>query len=111
MPDTQTLSSAGPLAASNTVHRPNESAAYRTARNSLLVEEIELRLHIERVSAHWRALPRGGNVPHDFEFVSETGAIGFSSVFRDTDTLVVYSMPYGAERKAPCHTCRSFLSA
>jgi predicted dithiol-disulfide oxidoreductase (DUF899 family) len=73
MRDTQTLSSAGPLAATNTVHRPNDSAAYRTARNSLLVEEIELRLHIERVSAHWRALPRGGNVPHDFEFVSETG--------------------------------------
>lgn len=30
---------------------PNESAAYRRARNALLAEEIELRRHIERVAA------------------------------------------------------------
>jgi hypothetical protein len=40
MPDMQTLSSARQLAATDTVHFPNESAAYRTARNALLAEEI-----------------------------------------------------------------------
>jgi hypothetical protein len=30
---------------------PGESAAYRSARNALLAEEIELRRHIERVAA------------------------------------------------------------
>jgi predicted dithiol-disulfide oxidoreductase (DUF899 family) len=111
MPDTQTLSTAQQFAATNTVHFPNESAAYRTARNSLLVEEIELRRHLERVSAQRRALPPGGNVPGDFELVSERGAIGFSSLFGDKDTLMVYSMMFGPKRKDPCPMCTSFLSA
>jgi predicted dithiol-disulfide oxidoreductase (DUF899 family) len=75
------------------------------------VEEIELRRHIERVAAQRRALPRGGEVPHDFEFVSETGPIRLSSLFGDKDTLMVYSMMYGAERTAPCPSCTSFLSS
>jgi predicted dithiol-disulfide oxidoreductase (DUF899 family) len=111
MPVTQTLSPARELAATNTAHFPNESAEYRTARNELLVEEIELRRPLERVAAQRRALPHGGEVPHDFEFVSETGPIRFSSLFGDKDTLMVYSMMYGPQRKAPCPMCTSFLSA
>ena len=42
---------------------PNESAAYRAARNALLAEEMALREHIEAVAAQRRALPPGGNVP------------------------------------------------
>ena len=38
---------------------PNEPAGYREAREALLAEEIELRRHIERVSAQRRALPVG----------------------------------------------------
>jgi predicted dithiol-disulfide oxidoreductase (DUF899 family) len=67
----QTISPARELVATNTVHFPNESTAYRTARNALLVEEIELRRHIERVAAQRRGLPAGGEVPHDFDLVSE----------------------------------------
>jgi predicted dithiol-disulfide oxidoreductase (DUF899 family) len=111
MPVTQTLSPARELVATNTAHFPNETAEYRTARNELLVEEIELRRHIERVAAQRRALPQGGEVQHDFEFVSETGSIRFSSLFGDKDTLMVYSMMYGPERKAPCPMCTSFLSS
>src|SRR5271170_2524677 len=107
----QTLSPARELVATNTAHFPNESAEYRTARNGLLVEEIELRRHIERVAAQRRALPHGGELPHDFELVSETGPIRFSSLFCDKDTLMVYSMMYGPERKAPCPMCTSFLSS
>src|ERR1700722_11662505 len=95
MPMNQTLSSARELVATNTAHFPNESAEYRTARNELLAEEIELRRHVERVAAQRRALPHGGEIPHDFELVSETGPIPFSSLFGDKDTLMVYSMMYG----------------
>jgi predicted dithiol-disulfide oxidoreductase (DUF899 family) len=111
MPVTRTLSPARDLVASNTAHFPNESAEYRKARNELLVEEIELRRHIERVAAQRRALPHGGVAPRDYEFVSETGPIRFSSLFGDKDTLMIYSMMYGPERKAPCPMCTSFLSS
>jgi hypothetical protein len=48
------------------------------------VEEIELRRHLEHAAAQpaARALPDGGEVAHDFEVVSETGPIRFSSRFR-----------------------------
>src|ERR1700722_9782208 len=109
MPATQ--KPARELVATNSAHFPNESAEYRTARNGILVEEIELRRHIERVAAQRRALPHGGEVPHDFELVSETGPIRFSSLFHEKDTLMLYSMMYGPERKAPCPMCTSFLSS
>jgi predicted dithiol-disulfide oxidoreductase (DUF899 family) len=99
------------LVAASTTHFPNESAEYRTARNELLIEEIELRRQIERLAEQRRALPQGGEVPHDFELVSESGPIRFSSLFGDKDTLLVYSMMYGAARKAPCPMCTSFLSS
>jgi predicted dithiol-disulfide oxidoreductase (DUF899 family) len=111
MSNTPTLAPAQQLAATNKAHFPNESAEYRAARNSLLVEEIELRRQIERVAAQRRALPPGGEIPKDFEFVSETGPIHFSSLFGDKDTLMVYSMMYGSQRKAPCPMCTSFLTA
>jgi predicted dithiol-disulfide oxidoreductase (DUF899 family) len=111
MPVTQTLSPAPQLVATNTAHFPNESEEYRTARNGLLVEEIELRRQIERVAAQRRSLPDGGEIPQDFEFVSKTGPIRFSSLFGDKGTLMVYSMMYGSGRKAPCPMCTSFLSS
>ena len=111
MPETKNLASAQQLAATNTAHFPGESAAYRTARNALLAEEIELRRHIERIAAQRRALPPGGVVAEDFSLASETGAIRFSSLFGDKDTLMVYSMMYGPERKSPCPMCTSFLSS
>jgi predicted dithiol-disulfide oxidoreductase (DUF899 family) len=111
MSATQTLLPARQLVATNTAHFPNESAAYRAARNELLVEEIELRRHLERVAAQRRALPNGGEVPHDYDLVSGLGPIRFSSLFGDKDTLMVYSMMFGPQRKAPCPVCTSFLSA
>ena len=58
MTDTQTLATARQLAETNKAHFPNESAEYRAARNALLVAEIELRRHIERVASQRRALPQ-----------------------------------------------------
>jgi predicted dithiol-disulfide oxidoreductase (DUF899 family) len=111
MADSQMLKPAGELAASNTAHFPNESAAYRAARNALLAEEIELRRHVERVAARRRELPMGGEVPRDFEFVSETGSVRLSELFGNKDTLLVYSMMFGPQRKAACPVCTSFLTS
>jgi predicted dithiol-disulfide oxidoreductase (DUF899 family) len=99
------------LADKNKAHVPNESSEYRSARNALLAEEIELRRHLERVASQRRALPLGGEIPQDFEFVSEAGPIRFSSLFGGKDTLMVYSMMYGPQRNSPCPVCTSFLNA
>lgn len=111
MAETQTMIPAEELAATNKAHFPNESAEYRAARNALLIEEIELRRLVERVAAQRRALPRGGEIPEDFQLASESGMVRFSSLFGDKDTLMIYSMMYGQQRKAPCPMCTSFLSA
>ena len=111
MTHTPALVSARQLADTNKAHFPNESAEYRTARNALLVEEIELRRQIERVASRRRALPPGGTLPQDFSLVSEKGASLLSTLFGDKDTLMVYSMMYGPQRKAPCPMCTSFLGS
>src|SRR5882757_8781097 len=111
MADTQTLAPARQLVETNKAHFPNESTEYRAARNALLVEEIELRRHIERVAAERRALPSGGAIPHDFELVSENGPVRLSALFGDKDTLMIYSMMYGPQRNEPCPMCTSFLSS
>jgi predicted dithiol-disulfide oxidoreductase (DUF899 family) len=104
MTDTQTLAPAQQLAQTNKIHFPNESAAYRKARNALLLEEIELRRYIERVASQRRALPPGGEIPRDLEFVSELGPTRLSELFGSKSTLMVYSMMYGPHRKSrvPC---------
>src|SRR5882757_8648273 len=110
MPDTQTLAPAQKLASTNKARFPNESAEYRKARNSLMVEEIELRRAIERVAAQRRALPHGGEIPKEFEFSGEKGTVRLPALFGDKDTLLVYSMMYGPQRKGPCPMCTSFLN-
>ena len=45
------MNSATELAVAASKPYPNDSAAYREARTTLLAEEIELRRHIERVAA------------------------------------------------------------
>jgi len=69
MHDMQELVPALDLAATNKAHYPNESVEYRAARNALIVEEIELRRHLERVASQRRAMPSGGEIPQDFLLV------------------------------------------
>jgi predicted dithiol-disulfide oxidoreductase (DUF899 family) len=83
MSNSETLSPAQHLAAANQAHYPNESAEYRAYRNALLAEEIDLRRHIERVAVQRRALPPGGELAEDFEFVSEAGPACLSVLFGD----------------------------
>src|SRR5712672_3007749 len=89
---------------------PNESTAYREARNALLAEEMELRRQVERVAAHRRALPKGGEVKEDYVFEGESGQVRLSELFAPAkDTLAVYSFMFGPERERPCPGCTHFL--
>lgn len=99
------------LARQNPVHFPNESAAYREARNALLAEEIELRRHIERVAAQRRALPPGGEVTKRYTFQGEHGPVTLEELFADKDTLVVYSYMFGPQRQRPCPMCTSIMAS
>ena len=91
---------------------PNESTAYREARNALLAEEMELRRQVERVAAHRRALPKGGEVKEDYVFEGESGRTKLSQLFApDKETLAIYSFMFGPERERPCPGCTHFIDA
>ena len=104
------LKPAAELASTNTERVPNESAEYRRARQALLVEEIELRRHIERVAELRRALPPGGEVTRTYEFIGESGAASLADLFGNKQTLIVYSYMFGPQREKPCPMCTSFMS-
>jgi predicted dithiol-disulfide oxidoreductase (DUF899 family) len=110
MVNTQSLAPAKELA-KHRFRYPNESAEYRKARTKLLAEEIELRRQIEKVAEHRRALPQGGEVPQDYEFIGEEGLVRFSDLFGSKKTLVTYNFMFRPQRARPCPMCTSLLSA
>jgi predicted dithiol-disulfide oxidoreductase (DUF899 family) len=99
------------LVAKNKAKFPNESEDYRKARNALLVEEIELRRHIERVAELRRALPPGGKVAKDYRFQGEHGPVSLVDLFGNKQSLVIYSYMFGPQRARPCPMCTSQISA
>jgi predicted dithiol-disulfide oxidoreductase (DUF899 family) len=110
MVNTQSLAPATKLA-KHGFRYPNESAEYRKARTELLAEEIELRRQIEKVAEHRRALPQGGEVPQNYEFIGEKGRVRFSDLFGDKETLITYNFMFRPQRERPCPMCTSLLSA
>ena len=105
------LKPAAELAAAASQPYPNDSAAYRAARTALLVEEIELRRHIERVAAQRRALPLGGEAP-PYRFQNESGeTLALADLFGPHDTLITYFWMYGPQRERPCPMCTAFLGS
>jgi predicted dithiol-disulfide oxidoreductase (DUF899 family) len=114
---------------------PGESAEYRTERNRLLEQEIELRRAMEAVAAARRRLPPGGIVPQDYVFQAQgpgggAAEVRLSELFAPgKDSLVIYSMmfprdpgddrpgPAGGETallplaQGPCPSCTAFLDA
>ena len=90
---------------------PGESAEYRTARDRLLEQEIELRRAMEAVAAARRDLPPGGAVPVDYVFqgAGEGGTptdVRLSELFGPgKDSLVIYNFMfprgYGGARPGP----------
>jgi predicted dithiol-disulfide oxidoreductase (DUF899 family) len=111
MATTTSLLSAAELAARNRAKFPNESDAYRQARNRLLAEEIELRRHLEQVAELRRNLPKGGKVPQNYVFESETGKKSLEEMFGNKETLVIYSFMFGPKRIRPCPMCTAVLSS
>src|SRR4051812_37760694 len=103
------LKPAPELPPGNSVRFPNESTEYRRAREQLLAEEIELRRHIERVAELRRALPPGGAVTKNYEFVGESGKATLPDLFGNKQTLVIYSYMFGPQREKPCPMCTSFM--
>ncbi len=109
---------ARPAATAKSVHTrrfPGESAAYRTARNALLEDEMALRAQLETVAAKRRQLPLGGAVEDDYVFdeLAANGAgahVRFSDLFQPgKDTLIVYGYMFGPQMAAPCTSCTSIL--
>ena len=111
MAETKKLEPAAEMVRANAAHVLDESKEYRQARDALLAEEIELRRHIVRVAEQRRALPPGGEVKKNYRFEGEGSDVGFADLFRNLDTLVIYSFMYGPQRKTGCPMCSSQLSA
>jgi predicted dithiol-disulfide oxidoreductase (DUF899 family) len=111
MTTNKALTPAKELAMKSRVRFPNESDEYRGAREALLVEEIELRRHIERVAEQRRQLPRGGEVTGDYRFNGEHGPVTLANLFGDKHTLIIYSYMFGPQRKHPCPMCTSLMSS
>jgi len=112
---------------------PGESADYRTARDRLLQQEIELRRAMEAVAAARRQLPPGGIVPQDYVFQAQgpdggTAEVRMSELFAPgKDSLVIYSMMFPRDpqddrpgpkdgqtallplAQGPCPSCTSLL--
>lgn len=93
---------------------PNESPAYRDARNALLDAEIALRRQTEMAAEMRRALPPGGEVPQDylFERVGDDlrpTTVKLSELFGEHSTLLLYSYMFGPERDLPCPGCTHLL--
>ena len=110
--DIETLAPAARLAAENPVRIPNESAEYRAARTALLAEEIELEA------------PHGGaSPPNDgrcrpavsctatTNSTARTAQRTFVGLFRDKETLVVYSYMFGPQRERACPMCTNLLAS
>ena len=103
------------------VRFPCESAAYRQARDDLLLAEMTLRGQIEAVAAQRRALPVGGAVAEDYVF--DEGAPGLdgagavrrvrlSEIFEaGKPSLIAYSFMYGPDMKTACPMCTAMLDS
>src|SRR5207249_315859 len=93
---------------------PNESRAYREARDALLKDEQELVDKVKAVAARRRTLPPGGMLKEDYVFQwANDGKVGksvkFSELFGDKNSLLLYSMMYGPSWDHPCPSCTSLV--
>jgi predicted dithiol-disulfide oxidoreductase (DUF899 family) len=93
---------------------PNESKAYRAARDSLLKDERELVKKVKAVAAKRRKLPPGGQLKEDYVFQwANDGKVGksvkFSELFGDKNSLLLYSFMFGPNWDNPCLSCTSLV--
>lgn len=105
--------------AKHSVRFPGESAQYRSARDTLLEAELDLRARLENVAALRRRLPLGGPVREDYLFeeggrnlddLETRRPVRLSELFGERkDSLILYSFMYGPEMQQPCPMCTSIL--
>ena len=93
---------------------PNETAAYRAARDALLKDEQELVDKTKALAEKRRRLPLGGELKEDYVFQrANDGKIGdpvkFSALFHDKNTLLIYSFMFGPGWDKPCPSCTSLV--
>ena len=93
---------------------PNESRAYRDARDALLKDEQELIEKSRAVARKRRNLPPGGQLKEDYVFQwANDGKVGsrvkFSELFGDKDSLLLYSFMFGPSWDNPCPSCTSLV--
>ena len=93
---------------------PNESKAYRDARDALLKDEQELIDKTKAVAAKRRKLPDGGQLKEDYGFQwANDGKVGqrvkFSELFGGKGTLLLYSFMFGPNWDKPCPSCTSLM--
>ena len=98
----------------NELRYPNESKAYREARDALRKDEQELTDKTKAVAAKRRKLPDGGQLKEDYVFQwANEGKVGqrvkFSELFGDKDTLILYSWMFGPGWDKPCMSCTSLM--
>ena len=106
----QTLIPSQELATRRKACFPGESSAYAAARQSLLVEEIDLRRRLAAVAEQRRALPPGPLIEKNYRFIDSQGAErGLIDLFDGHDTLVTYFWMYGPQRERPCPMCTNLL--
>ncbi|HJT12970.1 MAG TPA: DUF899 family protein [Dongiaceae bacterium] len=93
---------------------PNESRAYREARDALLKDEQALVEKVKAVAAKRRTLPPGGALKEDYVFQwANDGKVGqkvkFSDLFAGNNTLLLYSWMFGPNWDNPCLSCTSLI--
>lgn len=93
---------------------PNESMAYRTARDALAEEEQELIRQVKAVAQKRQDLPLGGRLKDDYAFTWATDnslgtPVTFEELFDDKDSLLLYSFMFGPGWDNPCPSCTSIV--
>ena len=102
------------MATKSELRYPNESPAYRAARDALLRDEQELVDKVKAVAAKRRTLPLGGQLKEDYVFEWATDEklgtrVKFSELFGDQNTLLIYSFMFGPSWDKPCPACTSLV--
>jgi predicted dithiol-disulfide oxidoreductase (DUF899 family) len=93
---------------------PNESRAYRDARDALFKEEQDLVERTKALAEKRRKLPPGGEVTTGYVFQrADDDKLGqdvsFSELFGDKTTLLLYSFMFGPNWDKPCPSCTSLM--
>ena len=95
-------------------HYPNESEAYREARDALAAEEEALIHRVKAIAEQRRQLPRGGRLKENYQFTWATDdrlgeTVSFEELFGAKDALLLYSFMFAQEWDNPCPSCTSIV--